>query len=181
MPSLNIFRIVWSISHSRSGSVNCLFPQFFTMKLHTLFRLFDGFSEDQKQTIMKENRNQSLHDVVVGKYMSGELSIGVDKSALLSSCPKIINNPLLKLFVLMVYVLSHPLMIICAFSYFIFSGSFLSILYYIVGIFLLVALEGWLLKKVAIDSALKNKTYFVELYKRGAIKIKDVFDPYIQM
>jgi hypothetical protein len=129
---------------------------------------------------MKEKRNQSLHDVVVGKYTSGELSIAVNKSALLSSSAKIINNPLLKLFILMVYVLSHPLMIICTVAYFIFSGSFLSIAYYIVGVFLLVTLEDWLLKKVAIDSALKNRTYFVELYKRGAIKIKDVFDPFIE-
>jgi hypothetical protein len=129
---------------------------------------------------MKENRRQSLHEVVVGKYMSGELSIGVNKSALLSTCPKIINNPFLKLFVLMVYVLSHPLIIICTVAYFIFSGFFLSIAYYAVGIFLLVTLEDRLLKKVAIDSALKNKTYFVELYKRGAIKVKDIFDPFIE-
>ena len=129
---------------------------------------------------MQENRKQSLHDVVVAKYMSGELSIGVDKSTLLSSCPKIINSPLLKFFILMVYVLSHPLIIICTVAYFIFSGFFLSIAYYIVGIFLLVTLEDRLLRKVAIDSALKNRTYFVELYKRGAIKIKDIFDPFIE-
>ncbi|MEA3471679.1 MAG: hypothetical protein U9R24_08165, partial [Thermodesulfobacteriota bacterium] len=84
-------------------------------------------------------------------------------------------------FLLIVYVLSHPLIIICAVAYFIFNGSFLYILYYIVGIFLLVTVEDRLLKMVAIDSALKNKTYFVELYKRGAIKVKNIFDPYIQM
>lgn len=130
---------------------------------------------------MKENRKQSLHDVVVAKYINGELSIGVDKSTLLSSCPKIINNPLLKLFLQMVYVLSHPLIIICTVAYFVFNGFFLYILYYIAGIFLLVTAEDKLLKRVAIDSALKNKTYFVELYKRRAIKIKDIFDPYIPM
>jgi len=130
---------------------------------------------------MKDKRKESLHDVVAGKYMSGELSIDVNESALLSSSPNIINNPFLKAFVLMVHILSHPLTIICTTAYFIFSASFLYILYYIGGIFLLVTLESMLLRKVAVASAMKNKTYFVELYKRGAIKVKDIFDPYIQM
>ena len=130
---------------------------------------------------MEENREQSLHDVVVAKYMSGEMSRGVNKSTLLSSCPKIINNPLLKIFILMVYVLSHPLIIICTVTYLIFSGFFLFILYYIVGVFLLVTLEDRFLRKIAIASALKDKTHFIELYEKGAIKIKDIFDPYIPM
>ncbi len=130
---------------------------------------------------MEEKMKKSLHDVVVAKYASGELSIGVDKSTLLSSCSKIINNPPLKLFLWTVYLLSHPLIIIGVVSYFIFNGFFLAIAYYIFGIFLLATLEGRILRKIAIDSAVKDKTYFVELYKRGAIKIKDIFDPYIQM
>jgi hypothetical protein len=129
---------------------------------------------------MKEDKKQSLHDVVVGRYGNGEISIGVNKSTLLIACSKTINNPLLKLFLLMVYILSHPLTIICAIAYFIFNGTFLYILYYVVGIFLLVTAEDKLLKRVAIGSALKSERYFVELYKRGAIKIRDIFDPYIE-
>ena len=130
---------------------------------------------------MEEKFKKSLHDVVVAKYASGELSIKVDKGTLLSSCPKIIDNPTLKLFLRTVYLLSHPLIVIGVIAYFILNGFFLAIVYYMFGIFLLVTLEGRILRKVAIDSALKDKTYFAELHKRGAIKIKDIFDPYIQM
>lgn len=127
---------------------------------------------------MAEDKGQSLYKLVVERLKSGEISIDVDKSSSLRSYAKLSKNPLIKLLHSIVYLYSHPLTIICVLLFLLVMGEFLFILYYGVGLTILLLLENYIVKKVTISSVLKNKSVFDELYKNGVIKIKEIFDPH---
>jgi hypothetical protein len=130
------------------------------------------------QDIMAEDKGTSLYKLVVERLKSGEISIDVDKSSSLRSYAKYSNNPFIKLFHRIVYIFSHPITIISVLIFLLFMGEFFFILYYAVGLTILLVLENYLVKKVTITSVLKNKSVFDELYKNGVIKIKEMFDPH---
>jgi len=127
---------------------------------------------------MAEDRGPSLYKLVVDRIRNGEISIDVDKSSSLRSYARLSNNPFLKLFHSAVYFSSHPFAIIGVLIFLLVMGEFFFILYYAAGLTILLALENYLVKKVTISSALKNKSVFDELYKNGVIKIKELFDPH---
>ena len=127
---------------------------------------------------MEEDKGQSLYKLVVDRLRNGEVTIDVDKSSSLRSYARLSENPLIKLLHTVVYLFSHPITIIGVVIFLRVMGEFFFILYYAVGLIILLILEDYLVKKVTILSALKKKSVFDELYKNGVIKIKEIFDPH---
>ena len=125
---------------------------------------------------MEEDKGQSLYKLVVDRLRNGEITIDVDKSSSLRSYARLSENPLIKLLHTVVYLFSHPITIIGIVIFLLVMGEFFFILYYAVGLIILLILEDYLVKKVTILSALKRKSVFDELYKNGVIKIKEIFD-----
>ena len=127
---------------------------------------------------MAEDKGPSLYKLVVDRLKNGEISIDVDKSSSLRFYARLSENPLIKLFHSIIYLLSHPFTIICVLIFLLIIGEFLFLLYYGLGLVILLALEDYLVKRVTLSSVLKNKSVFDELYKSGVIKIREIFDPH---
>ena len=130
---------------------------------------------------MAEDKGPSLYRLVVDRLRNGEISIDVDKSSSLRSYARLSKNPFLKLFHSTVYVFSHPFTIIGVLIFLLLMGEFFFILYYAVGLVILLILEDYIVRKVTLSSVLKNKSVFDELYKHGVIKVKEIFDPHHQI
>ena len=125
---------------------------------------------------MAEDKGPSLYKLVVDRLKNGEITIDVDKSSSLRSYARLSENPFVKLLHTTVYLFSHPVTIIGVVIFLLVMREFFFILYYAVGLTLLLVLEDYIVKKVTILSALKRKSVFDELYKNGVIKIKEIFD-----
>jgi hypothetical protein len=127
---------------------------------------------------MAEYKGPSLYKLVIDRLKNGEITIDVDKSSSLRTYARLSENPFIKLLHTTVYIFSHPFTIIGVVIFLLVMGEFFFILYYAVGLTILLVLEDYLVKKVTLLSALKKKSVFDELYKNGVIKIKEIFDPH---
>ncbi|MBN2178550.1 MAG: hypothetical protein JW743_03905 [Deltaproteobacteria bacterium] len=127
---------------------------------------------------MAEDKGPSLYKLVIDRLKNGEITIDVDKSSSLRTYARLSENPFIKLLHTTVYIFSHPFTIIGVVIFLLVMGEFFFILYYAVGLTILLVLEDYLVKKVTLLSALKKKSVFDELYKNGVIKIKEIFDPH---
>jgi hypothetical protein len=127
---------------------------------------------------MTKNKGTSLYKLAAKRHENGEILIDVNKSSSLRSYAKLSNNPMVKLFHSLVYLCSHPLVILLVVIFLLIKGQFLFVLYYVVGLFVVIVLENYLMQKITVSSAMKNKSAFDELYRKGVIKIREIFDPY---
>jgi hypothetical protein len=127
---------------------------------------------------MAEDKGPSLYKLVIDRLKNGEITIDVDKSSSLRTYARLSENPFIKLLHTTVYIFSHPFTIIGVVIFLLVMGEFFFILYYAVGLTILLVLEDYLVKKVTLLSALKKRSVFDELYKNGVIKIKEIFDPH---
>jgi fatty-acid desaturase len=126
---------------------------------------------------MKKTRGVALHDVMVEKYRKGQVTIGVNRSFLLTTYSQLSGNPLVKVFHLIVCLYTFPITIVGVVGVLAYYHRFLWIAGYLGGVIVLLALEQYLSHKITINSALKNHHTFSDLVKRGIIKIKDTVDP----
>ena len=126
---------------------------------------------------MIDDDRATLHKIVVEKYKNGQISIGVNSSSSLLLYSKISHNPLIKVFNLLVRIYSFPLTIVGVIFTSIFVDSYLYILSYVIGLFVLIAAEDYLSEVTTINSALENQNIFANLQRRGVIYIRDVVDP----
>lgn len=120
---------------------------------------------------MEQISASTLYRNVIRNYRSGQTKIAIDKGLSLLSYSKFTKNPLLKLFHLVVVAYSFPLTAICAIGFLVLSQRYLFIAFYLIGLFLLIATEITLLKRITIHSALNDERVFNDLYRKGVIKI----------
>ncbi|MCK9274902.1 MAG: hypothetical protein M0P57_07420 [Syntrophales bacterium] len=120
---------------------------------------------------------QTLHDVVVEKYRRGQVMIRFNRGCLLTNYSRISNNPLIKLFHLVVWLYSFPLTIAAALIYFLYFRQFTGLIYYAIGLIILLSLERYVSQKVTIRKALSNRNSFAYLLKKGIITVRDSAEP----
>ena len=124
---------------------------------------------------MAGNTQSSLYDIVVDKYRRGEVRIEVNKAYSLVTYSQFSKNPLVKLFHLFVRIYSYPFVIVGVIiaSLFLpgFEERYYFILGYLVGLFVFIYMESYVQERVAISSALRDRTTFDELNRRSVIKI----------
>lgn len=126
---------------------------------------------------MIEEERSALHRIVVDKYKNGEISIDVNRSTALHHYARVSRNPLVKLFHFAIRIYSFPLTVVGVIFASIFVDYYLGILYYIVGLFGLITFEDYLSKVSTINSALENQNVFVNLHRRGVIRIREAMTP----
>lgn len=90
-----------------------------------------------------------LYDDVLEKYRDGQVSIGVHRSSARFIYFTLSSNPLVKLFHSIITIYSFPLTAIVAIVIFIVIHRYLYILYYLVGFFIFLAVEDYLLEAVS--------------------------------
>ena len=126
---------------------------------------------------MIDDDRATLHKIVVEKYKNGQISIGVNRSSSLLLYSKVSHNPLIKIFNFLIRIYSFPLTIVGVIFSSVFVDSYMYILFYVIGLFVLIAAEGYLSEATTINSALTNQNIFSNLQRRGVIYIRDVVGP----
>jgi len=121
---------------------------------------------------MEQSSTSTLYRIVARKYRTGQANIAVDKGLSLLSYSKFTRNPLLKLFHFIVVVYSFPLTVLCAIGFLFLRQQYLFIACYLMGLFLLISAEIFVLRRITISSALNDERIFNDLYRRGVIKIR---------
>lgn len=116
---------------------------------------------------------KTLYDIVMEKLRRGEVSIGVNKGYSLATYAKVTKNPLVKLFHFMAYLYTHPFIIIGVVIALVYYEKYPWIFYYLISIFLLLLIEGFVHEQVAITTSVTDRHTFDELHRRGVIKIKE--------
>ncbi len=126
---------------------------------------------------MIDDDRATLHKIVVEKYKNGQISIGVNRSSSLLLYSKVSHNPLIKIFNFLIRIYSFPLTIVGVIFSSVFVDSYMYILFYVIGLFVLIAAEDYLSEATTINSALTNQNIFSNLQRRGVIYIRDVVGP----
>jgi len=126
---------------------------------------------------MIHEESPALFEIVVDKYRKGQISIDVNRGSALTVYARLSRNPLIKLFNYAIRVYSYPLTIIGVIFASVFLDCYLYILYYLVGLFGLIALEDYLSRTSTIHSAMYNRNVFTELCRRGVISVRDAVNP----
>ena len=126
---------------------------------------------------MIDDDRATLHKIVVEKYKNGQISIGVNRSSSLLLYSKVSHNPLIKIFNFLIRIYSFPLSIVGVIFSSVFVDSYMYILFYVIGLFVLIAAEDYLSEATTINSALTNQNIFSNLQRRGVIYIRDVVGP----
>jgi hypothetical protein len=126
---------------------------------------------------MRQEERPALYEIVVDKYRKGQVSIDVNKGSALIVYARYSRNPLIKLFNYAIRVYSFPLTIVGVIFASVFLDCYLYILYYLIGLFGLIALEDYLSRAATIHSAMYNRNAFTELCRRGVISVRDAVNP----
>ncbi len=121
---------------------------------------------------MEPSSTSTLYRIVARKYRTGQAKIAVDRGLSLLSYSKFTRNPLLKLFHFIVVVYSFPLTVLCAIGFLFLREQYLFIAFYLMGLFLLIASEITILRRITINSAMNDEGVFNDLYRKGVIRIR---------
>jgi hypothetical protein len=112
-----------------------------------------------------------LHSRVVQNYKNGHILISVNPGLSLRTYSKISDNPLVKLFRLFVLIYSFPATILSVLIISMLTGLYWHCLSYFIGLFILIAAEAYVSRTITLNYALKSNKTFVELHRKGVIKI----------
>jgi hypothetical protein len=112
-----------------------------------------------------------LHSRVVQNYKNGHILISVNPGLSLRTYSKISDSPLVKLFRLFVLIYSFPATILSVLIISMITGLYWHCLSYFIGLFILIAAEAYVSRTITLNYALKSNKTFVELHRKGVIKI----------
>jgi hypothetical protein len=127
-------------------------------------------SSEEYDSITGDNMH-FLHSRVVQNYKNGHISISVNPGLSLRTYSKISDSPVVKLFRLFVLIYSFPVTIIGVIIISLFTGLYWHCLSYFIGLFILIAIEAYVSRTITLNYALKSNKTFVELHRKGVIKI----------
>ncbi|HEU18563.1 MAG TPA: hypothetical protein ENO00_04160 [Deltaproteobacteria bacterium] len=114
---------------------------------------------------------RSLHERIIDNYKKGAIIITVDPGLSLQTYWQLTNNPLIRIFRLFILLYSHPLTIVMATILSIVTHHYMLGLSYVIGIMGLIAIEARMSRSITLSYALKSDETFIELHRRGVIKI----------
>jgi len=114
---------------------------------------------------------RSLHERIIDNYRKGAVVITVDPGLSLQTYWKLTDNPLIKTFRLFILLYSHPLTIVIATILSIVTHHYMLGICYVIGIIGFIAVESRLSKSMTLSYALKSDAAFIELHRKGVIKI----------